>query len=1010
MRVACQIIFDALSRIQQAAFVESIVEWLVPGQDVFHGRGNGSGSTHSGAANYIDEMYNSWTQSPESVHESWRDYFQAVVDGSSVQPREPVQLQRDFPTPGLNSGQAAEVVSHLKVQQLVRAYQSRGHYRAKTDPLGIHVNAEEIRPGLSVPRVANELDMSYYGFTSADLDRLFTLGPGILPRFADETRKSMTLRDIISACEATYSGSYGVEYLHIPDRAKCDWLRNRLEVPRPVSFSRDEKSRLLDGLIWGTSFERFLAAKFPNEKRFGLDGAEGLVPAVRSLIDRCADVHGVENIVIGSCHRGRLTMLGTVYGKPQETLFAEFAGRVRADVLPGMAGDVKYHLGHDGEFVTAQGRRVSLSLLANPSHLEAVDPVATGKTFATQQLEGDVEQKRVMCLALHGDAAFAGQGVVYETLGLSRLSAFDVGGTVRLIVNNQVGFTTDVHCSRSTTYASDVAKFVDAPVFHVNGDDIESVVFLCQVAADWRAKFKTDVVIDLVCYRKYGHNEIDQPSFTQPLMYQKVGTQTPSLDQYVDKLVGEGTFTLEEIEKRKDQVWGRLLEAYDTSKGHIAEPHNCPPAWQTLDPHDQTAGEQSTAVEERTLNTIMDKITTIPNGFQPHTSLRRVLAGREKAFQQKYVDWSTAEALAFGSLLLEGNRVRVTGQDVQRGTFSQRHSVWHDQVSGETWKALDHISDNQARFTIANSPLSEFGALGFEYGMTLADPQALIMWEAQFGDFANNTQVIIDNFIVSGESKWLDCSGVVLSLPHGYDGQGAEHSSARVERFLMLCNEDGRSWPQDLDRAHQNANIDVVYMTTPANYFHSPSVAKTHALANNTAALIIFFSKSLLRHPLVRSDIHELTGSSAFKPVLSDPEHNQSIDNPQSISRVIFCTGQVYAALQKHRQAKGLRDVAITRIEQLHPFPWAEVKENMEMYPNAKTIVWAQEEHYNGGAWHYMRDRLDTVLRETSSLGSRRALYAGRGPSASTATGLKSLHAVEEEQLLHDAFSVQDRP
>lgn len=722
----------------------------------------------------------------------------------------------------LTTQQAEEVLDHLKVQQIVRAYQSRGHYLAKTDPLGIRTDAEDIRPGVAaVSHAPNELDASYYGFIEADLDRSFNLGPGILPRFITDSRKSMKLKDIIAACQATYCGSYGVEYLHIPDRAKCDWLRTRLEVPRPIRFNRDEKRRILDGLLWSTLFERFLAAKFPNEKRFGLDGAESLVPAVKTLIGQCADTHGVKDIVIGSCHRGRLTMLGTVYGKSRENLFAEFAGRMKSDVLPGMAGDVKYHLGHDGECTTAEGRRVSLSLLANPSHLEAVDPVATGKAFATQIMAGDHDKKRVMCLALHGDAAFAGQGVVYETLGLSRLPAYDVGGTIRLIVNNQVGFTTDVHYSRSTSYASDIAKFIHAPVFHVNADDVEAVAYLCQVAADWRAEFGTDVVIDLVCYRKFGHNEIDQPSFTQPLMYQKVGTQTPSLEQYIDKLVGEGSFSENEIAEQKNKIWNSLQQQYEASKTITSERHEPPEAWKklALAELDETV-DHSTAVEEQKLATVIDKMTTIPSNFTPHVGLKRVIASREKAFQDKYVDWSTAEAFAFGTLCLEGNPVRVTGQDVQRGTFSQRHAVWHDQTTGDTWTPLNHLSEDQASLTISNSPLSEFGALGFDYGMTLADPSSLIMWEAQFGDFANNTQVIIDNFIASGESKWLDKSGIVLSLPHGYDGQGAEHSSARLERFLLLCSEDGRSWPEDTDKARRDANMDVVYMTTPANYFH----------------------------------------------------------------------------------------------------------------------------------------------------------------------------------------------
>ncbi|OAQ69392.1 2-oxoglutarate dehydrogenase E1 component, mitochondrial precursor [Purpureocillium lilacinum] len=813
----------------------------------------------------------------------------------------------------------------------------------------------------------------------------------------------MTLREIIAACEKTFCGSLGVEYLHVPDRAKREWLRERLEVSQPFQFTRDEKLRILDGLIGASSFERFVAVKFPHDKRYGLDGAEGLAPAVQAVLDRSADTYGIEEVIMGSCHRGRLTMLAAVYGKPAEHLFEAFAG-VRTDILPGMAGDVKVHIGHEGGHLTVQGNRVGLSVLANPSHLEAVDPVATGKAFAKQHLAGDAGQDRVMCLALHGDAAFAGQGMVYETLGLSRLADYDVGGTVRLIINNQVGFTTDAHCARSTSYASDLAKFVNAPILHVNADDVESVVFACRLAADWRAKFKSDIVVDLVCYRKYGHNEFDQPSFTQPLMYQKVATQTAPLEQYVDKLTSEGTFTRQEIDDRLNKEWGRLQRAFDSSKEFVANHPEVPVALPIVAPT-HSEPEPSTAVEQQVLNAIMEKTTTVPDGFEPHAGLQRALSGRQKHFEQGIVDWSTAEALAFGSLVLEGHPVRVAGQDVQRGTFSQRHAVWHDQVTGKSLTPLAHMGDTQARFDIANSPLGELAALGFEYGITLAHPQSLVMWEAQFGDFANNAQVIIDNFLTSGESKWQYESGLVLSLPHGHDGQGSEHSSARIERFLMLGNDEGRFWPSDLAAPHQNANIDVVYMTTPANYFH---ILRRQGRRAHKRPLVMFFSKSLLRHPQNRSDVSQLTGTSAFTPVLCDPEHGKSIVAPDSISRVVFCTGQIYFALCKRREALGLRDVAITRLEQLHPFPWAEVKENLQKYPSAKTFVWAQEEHHNGGAWHFMRDRLDNVLRETGQYSSNGVLYAGRGPSAGTAAGLKSLHDAEEDALLNEAFTVQN--
>ncbi|WZH49508.1 thiamine diphosphate-binding protein [Fusarium acuminatum] len=964
------------------------------------------------AASYIDEMYRSWKVSPDSVHVSWRTYFRNIEE-KQQSPTEAIHLPPGYLSsrdPALHStthSSTTQTADALRLAKLVSAYQSMGHRIANLDPLGLQRNGQPPHP-----ERPPDLNPSYHGFTAKDMDREFALGTDILPHFPSQGHKSMSLRQIVAACESVYCRSYGIEYQHISSTEKREWLRERLERHDPFRFSRDEKKRILDNLIWSTSFERFIATKFPTEKRFGLDGSEGLAPGVASLIDQSVNAHGIRDIVIGSCHRGRLTMLGTVYGKPREAILAEFAGGVAAD-LPGMAGDVKYHLGHDGHRVTGSGNTASVTLLANPSHLEAVDPVATGFTYATQKMRDDTDRNRTMCIALHGDAAFAGQGVVYETLGLSKLDGYQVGGTVRVIVNNQIGFTTDAECSRSTPYPSDLAKYIDAPILHVNADDVEAVTFLFQLAADWRARFKEDIVIDLVCYRKFGHNEFDQPNFTQPIMYRQVAHQTPTMQLYIDKLVEQGAFTASEIKEQQRWVWDKLNNEFEASKRLISQRENFPSAWDSFpSPASLSAKTYSidaTDVDYSTLKSIADKVSSVPEGFELHPNLQRILAGRLSNFDEGSVDWSTAEALAFGTLCLEGHPVRLTGQDVQRGTFSQRHSVLHDQVTGQTWTPLNNLSPSQAAYEAINSPLSEFGALGFEYGFTLANPNPLVIWEAQFGDFANNTQVIIDNFMVSGESKWLDRSGLVLSLPHGYDGQGAEHSSARVERFLSMCNEDGRTWPSEtfLDRGHQHCNMEIVHMTSPANYFH---VLRRHLKRKYRKPLIIFFSKSLLRHPIARSDISLFTDPSAsFQPVLADPAHGtKDIDSPENISRVIFCSGQVYASLVKRREDRGIRDTAITRIEELHPFPWREVEANLQKYPNVKNIVWTQEEPYNSGAWHYVRDRIDVVLRKSANLSSRRLLYSGRGPSASPATGLKKIHQAEEENLLDHAFTVQE--
>ncbi|KXG52983.1 Dehydrogenase, E1 component [Penicillium griseofulvum] len=966
-------------------------------------------------ANYIDEMYMAWKNDASSVHISWQTYFKNMEEGKmpisqaftpppTLVPTPTGGVPQDMPGQGLAGG--ADVTNHLKVQLLCRAYQARGHHKAKIDPLGIRGEAEAF--GYDKPK---ELELDHYGFTESDLNQEFALGPGILPRFITETRKKMTLREIIAACEKIYCGSYGVEYIHIPDRKPCEWIRDRFEIPQPYNYSVDDKRRILDRLIWSSSFEAFLATKFPNDKRFGLEGCETLVPGMKALIDRSVD-YGIKDIVIGMPHRGRLNVLSNVVRKPNESIFSEFAGS--AEPSDEGSGDVKYHLGMNFERPTPSGKRVQLSLVANPSHLEAEDPVVLGKTRAIQHYNKDeTNYDTAMGVLLHGDAAFAGQGVVYETMGFHSLPAYSTGGTIHLVVNNQIGFTTDPRYSRSTPYCSDIAKSIDAPVFHVNADDVEAVNYVCQVAADWRAEFKRDVVIDMVCYRKQGHNETDQPSFTQPLMYKRIAEQKAQLDKYVEKLIAEGTFTKEDIDEHKKWVWGMLGDSFDRSKDYQPTGKEwLTSAWNNFKSPKELANEVlphlPTAVGDKSLKHIADKIsgTGVPEGFELHRNLKRILSGRKKAVDEgKNIDWATAEALAFGSLVDEGYHVRVSGQDVERGTFSQRHAVLHDQQTERTYTPLKHISEKQGSFVISNSSLSEFGCLGFEYGYSLTSPNALVMWEAQFGDFANNAQCIIDQFIASGESKWLQRSGLVVSLPHGYDGQGPEHSSGRMERWLQLCNEEPRVYPSadKLDRQHQDCNMQIACMTTPANLFH---ILRRQIHRQFRKPLVIFFSKSLLRHPIARSDIEALDGDSHFQWIIPDEGHGTAIDAPEKIERVILCSGQVYAALLKHREANGIRNTAITRIEQLHPFPWAQLKENLDSYPNAKDIVWCQEEPLNAGAWSYAQPRIESLLNATEHHHRRHVLYAGRAGSASVATGLKAVHLKEEQELLEDAFSI----
>ncbi|KAF9924154.1 2-oxoglutarate dehydrogenase E1 component [Linnemannia zychae] len=950
------------------------------------------------SASYVEEMYSAWLKDPTSVHLSWQIYFRNQSKGMSAsqsfQAAPTIPPSGGVPSlvPGAEAG-SSDVIDHLKIQLLVRAYQVRGHYVARLDPLGISQD-------IASPR---ELDLSHYGFSEKDLDRTFSLGPGILPGFL-ETGAKQTLREIVDHLRNIYCGSIGVEYIHIPDRDRCDWIRQRVEVPKPYQYTYEEKTMILDRMIWSDSFERFVASKYPSEKRFGLEGGESLIPGMKALIDRSVD-HGVESIVMGMPHRGRLNVLSNVVRKPHESIFSEFSGNSSQD---GFSGDVKYHLGMNYERPTPSGKLVHLSLVANPSHLEAEDGVVLGKTHAIQHYMDDKTRTRSLGVLLHGDAAFAGQGIVYETLGFMDLPSYSTGGTIHIVVNNQIGFTTDPRFARSTAYCTDIAKSINAPIFHVNADDVEAVTFVHQLAADWRKEFHTDVVIDLVCYRRHGHNETDQPSFTQPIMYKAIEKQVSALDKYVDKLVKEGTFKMEEIDNMKKRVWDILEENYAKSKDYKAKPKE----WMTSSWHGfKSPAELATEVlpsfptgaAMETLKHIGNKISSSPPGFKIHPNLARIMRTRAKTIETgSNIDWATAEGLAFGTLLLEGKHIRLAGQDVERGTFSHRHAVLHDQESDSLYVPLKNLGHGQAAFSIQNSSLSEYGALGFELGYSLVNPNSLVLWEAQFGDFANNAQCIIDQFIVSGETKWLQRTGLTMLLPHGYDGQGPEHSSARIERYLQMCDDhpDIFPSPQKMSRQIQDCNIQVVYCTTPANYFHA---LRRQIHRDYRKPLIAFNSKLLLRHPMARSTLEEMSGDTHFQRFIPEPEEDKLVA-ADKITKHIFCTGQVYYALVKARELNKINDIAISRVEQLNPFPFDRVKEYADRYPNAE-IVWCQEEPLNMGAWAHVGPRMRTSLRETEHHTNKGVRYAGREPSASVATGNKKVHLAEEYAFLSEALT-----
>lgn len=958
--------------------------------------------------NYIDEMYAQWRKDPSLVHVSWNAYFKNMESGK-VAPGQAFQAPPTLvPTvaggaasfqPGQDATMLEDVVTHLKVQLLVRAYQVRGHQKAKIDPLDISFGANA-----NIPK---ELTLEFYNFSPADLQKQIALGPGILPRFAEQGKKSMTLQEIIDSCERLYCSLYGVEYVHIPSKEQCDWLRERIEIPQPYKFTPDQKRQILDRVIWSCSFELFLSTKFPNDKRFGLEGAEAVIPGTKALIDTSVEF-GVEDVVIGMPHRGRLNMLSNVVRKPNESIFAEFTGSTTPDDTG--SGDVKYHLGMNYQRPTTSGKTVNLSLVANPSHLEAEDGVVLGKTRAIQHYKNDVGTfAKAMPILMHGDAAFAGQGVVYETIGMQHLPAYSTGGTIHIIVNNQIGFTTDPRFARSTLYPSDIAKGINAPIFHVNADDVEATVFVFNLAAEWRAKWGSDVIIDLVGYRKHGHNETDQPAFTQPLMYDRIAKKKPLIDHYTKQLLEEGTFTKEDIDEHKQWVWNQLEESFNSAKDYKPTTREWLTApWEDFKSPKELATEVlphlPTAVDEEILKKVGAATAEVPEGFEVHRNLKRILNQRKKSVETgEGIDWSTGEALAFGSLALEGYHVRVSGQDVERGTFSQRHAVLHDQHLEKTWTPLANLSEDQGAFDISNSSLSEYGVMGFEYGYSLTSPDALVQWEAQFGDFANTAQVIIDQFISGAESKWKQRSGIVLSLPHGYDGQGPEHSSGRLERYLQMCNEDQRYFPSEekLQRQHQDCNMQVVYPTSPANIFH---LLRRQMHRQFRKPLVLFFSKSLLRHPLARSNLSEFTGESKFEALLEDPELGTTIAPKEEIKRVVLCSGQVFTALTKKRESIADKNTAIVRVEQLHPFPFAQLRDSLDSFPNVTDLVWCQEEPLNMGAYAFVAPRLAVTLENTATHKDLSFRYAGRDPSASVAAGNKKMHAAEEQAFLAEAF------
>ena len=866
----------------------------------------------------------------------------------------------------------------VRAIMLIRAYRMRGHLHAKLDPLGLAPRGDH-----------EELHPQHYGFEEKDWDR---------PIFLDNVLglQYSTIREIVEILERTYCQTLGVEFMHISNPEEKAWIQERIEGKgKEISFTPEGRRAILNKLVEAEGFEKFLDLKYTGTKRFGLDGSESMIPALEQIIKRGGAL-GAKEIVLGMAHRGRLNVLSNVMSKPFRAIFNEFKGGSASPAEVEGSGDVKYHLGASSDR-TFDDNNVHLSLTANPSHLEIVDPVVLGKVRAKQdqRAKPNVQRTSVVPLLIHGDAAFAGQGVVAECLGLSGLKGHRTGGSIHFIINNQIGFTTDPRFSRSSPYPSDVAKMVEAPIFHCNGDDPEAVTFAAKIAIEYRQKFGKPVVIDMLCYRRFGHNEGDEPAFTQPKMYQRIRKHSTALETYAKKLIAEGVLTQEQFDARKAEFRAMLdgeLEVAGNYKANKADWLDG--RWSGFkavreDVDDPRRGK--TGVPADILREIAQRITTPPPGFHLHRTIQRFFDNRAKAVETgKGIDWATAEALAFGSLLIEGHRVRLSGQDVERGTFSQRHAVVIDQENEQRYTSLNSIREGQANLEVINSMLSEEAVLGFEYGYSLADPNSLVLWEAQFGDFANGAQVVIDQFISSGERKWLRMSGLTLLLPHGYEGQGPEHSSARLERFLQMCAED---------------NMQVANCTTPSNYFH---ILRRQLNREFRKPLVLMTPKSLLRHKRAVSNLDMLAEGSTFHRVLwDDAEHEDDtikLVKDDKIRRVVLCSGKVYYDLYDEREKRGVNDVYLMRVEQLYPFPLKALANEMARFRNAE-VVWCQEEPKNMGAWSFVDPYLEWVLGQAQSQ-VKRARYVGRPASASTAVGLLSKHQAQLQAFLNEALAV----
>ncbi len=935
---------------------------------------------YSGNEVFIEELYRRYIENASLVDPSWQQFFSEIGRVSEAKPswaeshtavigqvgperaEADKDKQRETKTPSPEQGMTH---ASMRALMMIHAHRVRGHLAANLDPLNLET--KEAHP---------ELEPATYGFTEADYDREIQLD-GVLGM------QRATLREILDTLRHTYCDKIGVEFMHIQYPDQKQWIQERIERMRGnPNLSKDQQKQVLGELIEVEAFEEFLQTKYPGMKRFSIQGGDAVIPGLEMILETASD-EGVDEIVIGMPHRGRMNVLTSIMGKPYSELLSIFHGNLDFPDSVNSSGDVKYHLGASHDRTMPNGKHLHLSLTANPSHLEAVNPVVSGKARAKQDQKGDKNKSRVMALTMHGDAAFAGQGSVAETLSLSELRGYRTGGTVHVIVNNQIGFTTAPKYARFTPYPSDVAKMVQAPIFHVNGDDPEAVAVCCKLATEFRQQFKRDVVIDVFCYRRYGHNEGDEPMFTQPLMYKAIAEHRSPAKIYADRLVANGVISRDYVDQQYRQFNRHFEEAFESGRQYIPNKANwLEGKWSGMSrPEEGVKPEVDTGVARETLQALGKRLTETPDGFNLHRKIGRQLKTKREMIETgKNLDWSMGETLAYATLLQEGYPVRLSGQDSERGTFSHRHSVLVDQETEARYVPLNNLGGEQAHYEVINSSLSELAILGFEYGYSLAEPDSLVIWEAQFGDFVNGGQMIIDQFICSGEIKWLRMCGLVMLLPHGYEGQGPEHSSARLERFLQLCGED---------------NMQVVNCTTPANFFHA---LRRQLHRKFRKPLVVMTPKSLLRHKLCVSQLDEFEPGGSFQRIFPEVD---ALTADKKVSKLIFTSGKVYYDLLEARREREIMDQAIVRIEQYYPFPSADVAEQMKRYPNAE-IIWAQEEPKNMGAWNFVREWFENEMDKQHR--GPRLRYVGRPVAASPAAGYLKIHSAEQQRLIDEAL------